>query len=92
MSRILTTANESFSRPDRVVIQDRRATVIDYKTGQRNANHASQIKRYGKALEKWVRVTKQYHRLLMMKSFEKRYNTIRCTEKFKHIYKKNWNK
>ena len=43
--------NGTLLRPDRVVIQDRRATVIDYKTGQRKADHASQINRYGKALE-----------------------------------------
>ncbi len=47
----IITANGTLLRPDRVVIQDRRATVIDYKTGQRNANHASQVNRYGKALE-----------------------------------------
>ncbi|WP_405384677.1 UvrD-helicase domain-containing protein [Maribacter sp. LLG6340-A2] len=34
-------------RPDRVVIKNKNATIIDYKTGERNTNYHHQINAYG---------------------------------------------
>jgi ATP-dependent helicase/nuclease subunit A len=38
-------------RPDRVIIKDKAATIIDFKFGQENPEHAGQVKRYGKQLK-----------------------------------------
>ncbi len=38
-------------RPDRVVISNNKATVIDYKTGVRTEEHDEQINTYATALE-----------------------------------------
>lgn len=40
-----------FLRPDRVVIDGRKATVIDYKTGRPQPVHASQLSSYARCLE-----------------------------------------
>jgi hypothetical protein len=39
--------NAEISRPDRVVLIDQKAIVIDYKTGQKRDSHLRQIKHYG---------------------------------------------
>ena len=38
-------------RPDRVIIKDKRAIVIDYKTGVREKKHLDQVQSYGRVLE-----------------------------------------
>ncbi|MGH2575693.1 MAG: PD-(D/E)XK nuclease family protein, partial [Ignavibacteria bacterium] len=38
-------------RPDRIVIDKSKATVIDFKTGEEHPEHKTQIKIYGNALE-----------------------------------------
>jgi len=38
-------------RPDRVVIDKKSATIIDYKTGKRDIRYKDQIDSYGNALE-----------------------------------------
>lgn len=38
-------------RPDRVVISENKATIIDYKTGKRDVRYKDQIDSYGNALE-----------------------------------------
>ncbi len=47
----ILTASGSYLRPDRIVIEGQKVTIIDYKTGKRNADHAEQINRYGEAIE-----------------------------------------
>lgn len=47
----IITKNGTFLRPDRIVINGQRATVIDYKTGKKNPNYVGQLDRYGNALE-----------------------------------------
>jgi ATP-dependent exoDNAse (exonuclease V) beta subunit len=37
----------SFYRPDRVVVKDGTATIIDYKTGEKRPEHAIQLEKYG---------------------------------------------
>ena len=36
----------SIHRPDRVLLKDKRAIVIDYKTGERKSSHKTQLRRY----------------------------------------------
>jgi CRISPR/Cas system-associated exonuclease Cas4 (RecB family) len=38
-------------RPDRVLINDGHAIVIDFKTGKENKSHEVQLKRYAEVLE-----------------------------------------
>jgi CRISPR/Cas system-associated exonuclease Cas4 (RecB family) len=37
-------------RPDRMVFNNKKATVIDYKTGDRHPSHKEQIMAYGRVL------------------------------------------
>jgi ATP-dependent helicase/nuclease subunit A len=39
-------------RPDRVIVKNNEAIVIDFKTGKRDKSHASQVKQYSEALQK----------------------------------------
>ncbi|MFV0238237.1 MAG: UvrD-helicase domain-containing protein [Flavobacteriales bacterium] len=43
--------NEHILRPDRVVIKNNYATIIDYKTGEPNSEHENQLNQYADALE-----------------------------------------
>nr|WP_262923119.1 PD-(D/E)XK nuclease family protein [Arenibacter sp. N53] len=47
----ILTKNGKVLRPDRIVIKDNRATIIDYKTGKRNPAYHEQIYAYADALE-----------------------------------------
>ncbi len=47
----ILTKNGKVLRPDRLVIKDNRATIIDYKTGKRNPDYHEQIYSYADALE-----------------------------------------
>ena len=47
----ILTKNGKVLRPDRLVIKDNRATIIDYKTGKRNPAYQEQIYSYADALE-----------------------------------------
>jgi ATP-dependent exoDNAse (exonuclease V) beta subunit len=47
----ILTKNGKVLRPDRLVIKDKRATIIDYKTGKRNPAYHEQIYSYADALE-----------------------------------------
>ena len=38
--------------PDRVMIKDKRATIVDYKTGEKNPKHEKQINHYAQILQK----------------------------------------
>ncbi len=49
--RDIITKNGSILRPDRVVIKENNATIIDYKTGHRAIRHKDQIDSYGNALQ-----------------------------------------
>lgn len=49
--RDIIMENGLFLRPDRVVIKDHRATIIDYKTGKKNPSHEQQLYEYASALE-----------------------------------------
>ncbi len=44
-------AREQESRPDRVILDQDSAVIIDYKTGQKSPDHAQQINGYGQLLE-----------------------------------------
>jgi ATP-dependent exoDNAse (exonuclease V) beta subunit len=46
----LITSNGEILRPDRVVIDGNKATVIDYKTGKEHKKHYEQLIKYGNAL------------------------------------------
>jgi ATP-dependent exoDNAse (exonuclease V) beta subunit len=50
-SEIITDQGALF-RPDRVVISDKRAVIIDYKTGGEKSTHKKQILEYGDLLSK----------------------------------------
>ncbi len=50
--REIITENGLILRPDRLTFQDRRVTIVDYKTGARSAEHREQLLSYGKALKK----------------------------------------
>lgn len=45
--RDILLKNQDFSRPDRVVLQGNKVSIIDYKTGQKRKSHLQQIKHYG---------------------------------------------
>jgi len=45
--REILVKNHEISRPDRVVYENEKVTIIDYKTGQRNNSHKKQIRHYG---------------------------------------------
>lgn len=47
----IITESGKILRPDRIVIQDSKATIIDYKTGKRNATYKEQLYSYADALE-----------------------------------------
>ena len=49
--RDIITKNGSILRPDRVVIKNTNATIIDYKTGKRDIRYKDQIDSYANALE-----------------------------------------
>jgi len=49
-AEILTQTGELL-RPDRVMLQDKQAIVIDYKTGEPHPSHAKQVRAYIAALE-----------------------------------------
>ncbi len=49
--RDIITENGLILRPDRLVIQGNKATIIDYKTGNKNATYHQQVHLYAKALE-----------------------------------------
>ncbi len=49
--RDIITKNGSTLRPDRVVIKENKATIIDYKTGKRDIRYKDQIDSYADALE-----------------------------------------
>lgn len=44
--------NSTSSRPDRVVIQGRSATILDYKSGVESEDHVNQIKHYRSLLQR----------------------------------------
>ncbi|MCK0146808.1 UvrD-helicase domain-containing protein [Arenibacter sp. F26102] len=46
----ILTKNGKILRPDRIVIKDNRATIIDYKTGKKNPAYHEQIYSYADAL------------------------------------------
>lgn len=48
---ILTTDGKSL-RPDRIVLDGKRATIIDYKTGKASPSHKEQIANYAAVLRK----------------------------------------
>jgi ATP-dependent exoDNAse (exonuclease V) beta subunit len=50
--REIITENGLILRPDRLTFQDRRVTIVDYKTGARSAEHREQLLSYGQALKK----------------------------------------
>lgn len=47
----IITQNGSILRPDRIVIKENKATIIDYKTGKRDSKYKEQIYSYADALE-----------------------------------------
>jgi len=47
----IITKNGSVLRPDRVIIKDTKASIIDYKTGKRDIRYKDQIDSYAQALE-----------------------------------------
>jgi hypothetical protein len=49
--REILTAEKNVVIPDRLVIEDNKVTIIDYKTGLPDNKHVKQIEKYGIALE-----------------------------------------
>ncbi len=49
--RDIITENGKILRPDRIVIQDSKATIIDYKTGKQNPKYKEQLYSYADALK-----------------------------------------
>jgi len=49
--RDLLMADGSVQRPDRVVLKNRHATIIDYKTGERNSKYHRQIEAYAESFK-----------------------------------------
>jgi ATP-dependent exoDNAse (exonuclease V) beta subunit len=49
-AEIITAGGETF-RPDRIVINDKGVSILDYKTGRPSDKHKQQINHYGKLLE-----------------------------------------
>jgi len=47
----LITKEGTILRPDRIVLNNQKATIIDYKTGQKKASYAQQLNQYATALE-----------------------------------------
>lgn len=47
----IITQNGSIIRPDRVIIKENRATIIDYKTGKQDSSYKEQVYDYADALE-----------------------------------------
>ena len=47
----IITQNGSIIRPDRVVIKENKATIIDYKTGKQDSRYKEQVYDYADALE-----------------------------------------
>ncbi len=47
----IITKNGSIIRPDRVVIKDDKASIIDYKTGKADSRYKEQVYDYADALE-----------------------------------------
>jgi len=47
----IITKNGVLLRPDRIVIKNHKATIIDYKTGLKNKTHKQQLFQYADALE-----------------------------------------
>ena len=47
----IITKNEKILRPDRVVIKENKATIIDYKTGKRDSKYKEQVYSYADSLE-----------------------------------------
>ena len=47
----IITENGKILRPDRIVIHNSKATIIDYKTGKRNTKYKEQLYSYADALE-----------------------------------------
>ncbi|EAR02923.1 UvrD-helicase domain-containing protein [Maribacter sp. HTCC2170] len=47
----IITKNGEILRPDRVIINEGKATIIDYKTGKENASYSRQLNSYATALE-----------------------------------------
>ncbi len=47
----IITHDGHFMRPDRVVIKDNKATIIDYKTGKQDSKHKEQLYGYADALQ-----------------------------------------
>jgi ATP-dependent helicase/nuclease subunit A len=45
--RDILVKNQDISRPDRVVFNKEKVTIIDYKTGKKQNSHLSQVKHYG---------------------------------------------
>jgi len=43
--------NNKVIRPDKVLIKDHKAKIVEYKTGLENESHKIQLKKYSKALE-----------------------------------------
>lgn len=44
--------DKSLYKPDRVLLKDKKAVVIDYKTGKHSKEHINQVKQYGDVLNK----------------------------------------
>lgn len=49
--RDLLLADGTVHRPDRVVFHDKRVTIIDYKTGEHNANYEQQLNAYAESFD-----------------------------------------
>jgi len=47
----IITKNGRILRPDRIVLNHRKATLLDYKTGKPNVHFVSQLSEYSQALE-----------------------------------------
>ena len=47
----IITENGRILRPDRLVMQDKKVTILDYKTGKQNPEYHHQLYAYGEALE-----------------------------------------
>ncbi len=47
----IITENGQLVRPDRLVIEEKKATILDYKTGKKNASYHQQLNTYARVLE-----------------------------------------
>ncbi len=50
--RNILRGNESQHRPDRIMMQERKVVLVDYKTGEKHQNHITQVKGYLNDFEK----------------------------------------